>query len=252
VLSKNNIKFINSLRYKKYRQIHQHFFVEGEKLVNEAFHSGFNIKQIIATEKGLKSFDEKLLINKNLIITNEKELKKISAFTTPNKIFAIIEIPETNNYKIEIQKELVLGFEEINDPGNFGTIIRTADWFGIKTVFCSTNSVDIYNPKVVQATMGAVFRVKLICCDLKKIVNLYKNKMNVYGTFISGNNIFNEELPDNGLILFGNESKGLSEELESLVDYKITIPNYSNKNIKTESLNISSAVAIVCAQFRNK
>ena len=251
MLSKNNIKFINSLRQKKYRQIHHHFFVEGEKMVKEALRSGFNIQQIIATENGLKSFNEELLNKQQLIIADEKELKKISSFTTASNIFAVIEIPNTE-LKKNIEKEICIGIEEINDPGNLGTIIRIADWFGIKTIYCSTNSVDVYNPKVVQATMGAIFRVNVIYCNLEEIVNIYKSKLKVYGTFMMGNNLFQEKLSNEGLILFGNESKGLSKKLESLVDYKITIPNFSKENVKTESLNISSAVAIVCAQFRNK
>ncbi len=252
MLSKNNIKFINSLRQKKFRQIHQQFIVEGEKLVKEALFSGFNINQLIATENGLNSLVNDNRINKyDFNVVNEKELNKISTLTTPNKALAVISIPERNFANFNFNEGLILGFEEINDPGNLGTIIRTADWFGIKSIICSNNSVDVYNPKVVQATMGAVFRVNVYYCDLNEIVNINKSKLIVYGTFMEGKNVLKEKIPENSLILFGNESKGLSNKLASLVDHKITIPTYSKNDNRTESLNISIAVSVICAHLRN-
>ena len=256
MLSKNKIKFINSIKKKKYREIYQCFFAEGEKLVDELLNSSVQIIDIFATADWINNNQQGLYLRPELdvIEISENELNKISSLTTPNKVFAIAKQP-VYEYKIEeIRKGLNLFLENINDPGNLGTIIRTADWFGINNIFCSKESVDIYNPKVVQTSMGAICRVKVhyvksaeFLMDLCKLENF-----NIYGTFLEGNNIYQEDLSKNGLILMGSESHGISNELKPFINKKLFIPNYPSNDETSESLNISVATAIVCSEFRRR
>ncbi len=256
MLSKNKIKFINSIKKKKYREIHQCFFAEGEKLVDELLNSNVQIIEIFATAGWINKNKQGLYLRPELdvIEISENDLNKISLLTTPNKVFAIAKQP-VYEYKIEeICTGLSLFLENINDPGNLGTIIRIADWFGIKNIFCSKESVDVYNPKVVQTSMGAIYRVKIhyvesseFLADLSKLENF-----NIYGTFLEGNNIYQESLDNHGLIIMGSESHGISKELEPLINKKLFIPNYPSNEETSESLNISVATAIVCSEFRRR
>lgn len=256
MLSKNKIKFINSIKKKKYREIHHCFFVEGEKMTDELIHSDIETTEIFATSAWLDQNEQIGKIKKQIEFTEitETELKKISALSTPNKVFAIAKQP-TYTYNLNtIQSELSLFLDTINDPGNLGTIIRIADWFGIKHIFCSLESVDLYNPKVVQSTMGAIFRVKVHYVnpiDFLSSVNNLKDYM-VYGTFLEGENIYNEQLSKSGLIIMGSESHGIADEIKPYVHKKLFIPNYPPDKKTSESLNISVATSIICSEFRRR
>ncbi|MBU8891640.1 MAG: RNA methyltransferase [Bacteroidales bacterium] len=254
MLSKNKTKFINSIKKKKYRELHQCFFAEGEKLVDELLNSDFQITDILSTKDWIEKNANRLKSEVEITEISETELKKISSLSTPNKVFAIAAQPELSYNQNEIQNELSLILDTINDPGNLGTIIRIADWFGIKNIFCSNDSVDVYNPKVVQASMGAIFRVKIHYVDLTEFLPKFKQSENfkIFGTLLDGNNIYNEQLSKNGFIIMGSESHGISEYLRTFINTKLFIPNFP-ENIKTsESLNISTATAIVCSEFRRR
>ena len=241
-LSKNQIKFICSLHQKKHRTENGLFIAEGEKVVKELLLSSLKIESIYAT----KNFADQNQEFNTTIIT-EDELTKISALTTPNEVLAIAQIPHYKIDRKEIADSLSLVLDEIQDPGNLGTIIRIADWFGIKNIICSENSVDPFNPKVVQATMGSIFRVKIHHTDLKLFLET-ENSLEIYGAVLNGENIYEEKLTGKGLIILGNESKGISKELLPFITHKIKIPSHDHS--KAESLNIASATAIICYEFR--
>ena len=256
MLSKNKIKFINSIKKKKYREINQCFFAEGDKLIDELLETNFQITDIYATSGWINSNQQKLNFNTETEINeiSENDLNKISSLTTPNNVFAIVKQP-LHEYKItEIGNELSLFLENINDPGNLGTIIRIADWFGIRNIFCSEESVDVYNPKVVQASMGAIFRTKTHYIEsLKFLSDISKlDNFNIYGTFLEGNDIYSENLSENGLIIMGSESHGISKSLSSFINKKLFIPSFPPNEETSESLNISVATAIVCSEFRRR
>ena len=256
MLSKNKIKFINSIKKKKYREIHQCFFAEGEKLVDELLNSNVQIIEIFATTDWINKNKQGFYLRPELdvIEISENDLNKISSLTSPNKVFAIAKQP-VYEYKIEeIHTGLSLFLENINDPGNLGTIIRIADWFGIKNIFCSKESVDVYNPKVVQTSMGAIYRIKIHYVESGEFLTSLSEleNFNIYGTFLKGKNIYQEPLDKNGLIIMGSESHGISKELEPLINKKLFIPNYPSNGETSESLNISAATAIVCSEFRRR
>jgi len=251
MFSKNNIKIINSLRKKKYRAIEQKFIAEGEKLVTEIINSNLEIIEVFATKEWIEKNDS-LSIKISQIET--KDLKKISSLSTPNNVLAIVKIPDWNFKKNEIANSISIILDDIRDPGNLGTIIRIADWFGIENIFCSESSVDVFNSKVVQATMGAICRTKIHYIDIVTLLNDFSDLDNfaVYGTFLEGKNIYSENLLDKGFIIMGNESNGISNNLLPLISKKLFIPSFP-KNVNTsESLNISVATAIVCSEFRRR
>jgi TrmH family RNA methyltransferase len=253
MLSKNKIKFINSIKKKKYRDEHQCFFVEGEKLVDELLKSNLQIIDLFATKEWIIKNNSNLNLEKiNPTEISNEELQKISFLSTPNKVFAIVSQPKHTFSINEIQSNLSILLDNINDPGNLGTIIRIADWFGIKNIFCTTESVDVHNPKVVQSTMGAIYRTKVHYIDFHELFNLTKDlkEFNIYGTFLEGDNIYKEELPQKGFIIMGSESHGISEKWKQYVTKKLFIPNYPIDLKSSESLNISVATAIICSEFR--
>jgi TrmH family RNA methyltransferase len=247
MLTKNKIKFIQSLVEKKSRKENGLFVVEGEKMATEVLFSDLKVTEVYAVADWFE--DNELFEFYGLKeIVSEDELKKISQLITPNKVLLIVKIPE---YKMELKNILnnfVLGLDNLQDPGNLGAIIRTADWFGIKDIFCSSNSVDAYNPKVVSATMGAVARVRVHYVDLPELVNKIKKQDKnypVYGAMMDGKSVYEEKFLDKGIIIFGNESQGISAETEKIIDQKITIPRA--KNSQAESLNVAMAVGVVCS-----
>lgn len=251
MLSKNQIKLINSLKLKKYRDEHGVFVAEGTKIIPELIGSSIKVKQIFATE----GFIEEHTIPKNieLIQIKEQELERISFLSTPNQALAICEIPEYTMQTAQFEEKLTLVLDDIKDPGNLGTIIRIADWFGIDTIVCSNETADVYNPKVVQATMGSIARVKVIYTDLKDFLkHQSENKMAIYGAMLNGDNIY-EQKKSNGIIVIGNESKGISKEIEQYISKKIKIPSFSHlkqNEGEAESLNAAIATAIICSEFR--
>ena len=241
MVSKNQIKLITSLQQKKYRKQEQLFFAEGVKVVQELLHSNFELQDLFTTKQDF------LTVPKNKVhAISEAELKKISALTTPNSCLAVFKIPKA---KEMVEKGLIVALDDVRDPGNLGTIIRLCDWFGIETLFCSEESVDIYNPKVVQATMGSISRVNVVYGNLETFLS--QTKLPVFGTFMDGNNIYQEELPKEGIIIMGNEANGISTSVEKLVSERIAIPRFGNLQV-TESLNVATATAIILSEFKRK
>lgn len=239
MVSKNQIKLITSLQQKKYRNQEQLFIAEGIKVVQELLNSNFELQDLFTTKKDF------LTVSKNKVhAISEVELKKISALTTPNTCLAVFKIPKAKEI---IEKGLIVALDDVRDPGNLGTIIRLCDWFGIETLFCSEESVDVYNPKVVQATMGSISRVNVVYGNLE--VFLSQTKLPVFGTFMDGKNIYQEKLPKKGIIIMGNEANGISPAVEKLVSERIAIPRFGNLQV-TESLNVATATAIMLSEFK--
>lgn len=239
MISKNQIKLISGLHQKKQRFANQLFFAEGVKVIQELLQSNFELEHLYTTQNDF----EKVEFSKRTSIT-EQELKKISALSTPNSCLAVFKIPDENPI---IDSGLILALDDIRDPGNLGTILRLCDWFGIQQIVCSKETVDIYNPKVVQATMGSVARVNVNYVDLKTLIA--KTKLPVFGTFMNGENIYQSALPQNGIIIMGNEANGISAEIEKMVTSRLTIPRFGELQ-KTESLNVATATAIVLSEFK--
>ena len=239
MVSKNQIKLITSLQQKKYRKQEQLFFAEGVKVVQELLQSNFELLDLFTTKQDF------LTVPKNKVhAITEAELKKISALTTPNTCLAVFKIPKA---KEMVEKGLIVALDDVRDPGNLGTIIRLCDWFGIETLFCSEESVDIYNPKVVQATMGSISRVNVVYGNLETF--LASVKLPVFGTFMDGKNLYQEKLPKEGVIIMGNEANGISKPIENLVSKRISIPRFGDLQA-TESLNVATATAIILSEFK--
>ena len=239
MVSKNQIKLITSLVQKKYRKQHQLFFAEGTKVIQELLDSDFQLEQIYHTKP---MFSAILESKKELI--SDSDLKKISALSSPNDCLAIFKIPEEKKINNE---GLIIALDDIRDPGNLGTIIRLCDWFGISQIVCSEQTVDIYNPKVIQATMGSVARVNVSYVNLELYLN--EAKTAIFGTFMDGENIYKKQLPQEGIIVLGNEANGISKGVENKITQKIAIPRFGNLQL-TESLNVATATAIVLSEFR--
>ncbi|MBU1011828.1 MAG: RNA methyltransferase [Bacteroidetes bacterium] len=252
MISKGQIKHISSLKLLKFRKATGEFVVEGEKMVHELIMSDYEINALYALPAWLEANQELIRQNQlNAEKISPKELERISSFKTPNQVLANAQIPARIDQEISFD-DLILVLDDIRDPGNLGTIIRTADWFAIRTIVCSVNTVDLYNPKVLQSSMGSFMRVNVIYQDLKAFIQKARTeKVTVYGTFLNGMNIYDEKLAEKGLIIIGNESQGISPEIEKMIDKRINIPSYpQNLTNQAESLNASVATAIICAEFR--
>lgn len=239
MVSKNQIKLISGLHQKKQRFANQLFFAEGVKVIQELLQSNFELEHLYTTQNDFETVQS----SKRTLI-NEQELKKISALSTPNTCLAVFKIPTEKKI---IESDLILALDDIRDPGNLGTILRLCDWFGIKQIICSKETVDIYNPKVVQATMGSIARVNVNYVDLKTYIG--QTKMPVFGTFMDGDNIYKSDLPKNGIIIMGNEANGISDEIEKMITCRLTIPRFGELQ-KTESLNVATATAIILSEFK--
>jgi TrmH family RNA methyltransferase len=238
MVSKNQIKLITSLQQKKYRIANKLFFAEGVKGIQELLDSNFELEHLYTTQN---DFDQVSQEEKTII--SESDLKKVTALATPNTCLAVFKMPAE---KPIIETGLILALDSIRDPGNLGTILRLCDWFGIQQILCSKETVDRYNPKVVQATMGSIARVNVNYVDLN--VFLAQTKLAIFGTFMDGENIYKAALPQKGIIIMGNEANGISSELEKVVTNRVTIPRFGILQ-KTESLNVASATAIVLSEF---
>ena len=251
MLSKNTIKYINALKQNKFRDEFQQFVAEGDKLVTELLSSSFKIIEIFAVKQWLDI--HKIADNITITEVTLSELERISGLTTPNMVLALVEIPQQQSFNVSIFDKLILILDEIKDPGNLGTIIRIADWFGISNIVCSNHTVDVYNSKVVQATMGSIARVSVQYTDLVSFFKTAPKNIPIYGTLLNGKNIYTQTLSKNGLIVIGNESKGISDELLPFINNKLLIPSFAeNPENKAESLNASIATAIVCAEFKRR
>lgn len=237
MISKNQIKLITSLKQKKYRLEHQLFVVEGVKTIKELLKSDLILHTLYTTE----TFNIDTI---NEVLISALDLKRISFLTTPNTALAVFRIPE---FKDIDTSGLIVALDDIRDPGNLGTIIRLCDWFGVKELLCSKATVDCFNPKVIQATMGSITRVNISYVDLVAFIK--KTKSPVLGAFMDGENIYKTVLPKDGILVMGNEANGVSKTIEDLVTHKISIPRYGALQA-TESLNVATATAVLLSEFR--
>jgi len=240
MLSNNEIKHLKALLTKKGRDEAGLFVVEGEKMVEEALRSSFEVVNVY---------------RKNEI--GEEAMSRISSLTTPSPVLAVLrQKPFLTSEEIAAlvaSGTLALGLDAIRDPGNLGTIIRISDWFGIDVIFASRDTVELYNPKVVQSTMGAIFRKKVVYCDLVEVCKLFRNAgLPVYGTFLEGENIYKRELTSDGIIVMGNESNGVSDAVKAEVNAKLFIPPFPGGRETAESLNVAIATAVTVSEFRRR
>ena len=237
MITKNQIKLIKSLRLKKNRIQSGFFIAEGEKIIDEFLDSKLEVVNIFSTL-------DKYNISDYFISINSSQLKQISNLKTPNKVLGLFKVPK--NSEIDLNSNIV-ALEEINDPGNLGTIIRLCDWFGIKNIICSSNSVDCFNPKVVQASMGSICRVNISYMDFQKLLD--GKNYNTVAADLEGQNLKDFTFSENQIIFFGSESNGFSKKLSSQIDHKITIQRY-NDNV--ESLNLATSVGIILSELKSQ
>lgn len=237
MISKNQIKFVRQLEQKKYRKKEGLFVAEGPKVVGDLLRAGFKAHTIFATsewESQGQTFQE---------VSNE-ELRRVSFLQHPQRVLALFFIPTES---IPSVSSLSLALDDVQDPGNLGTIIRIADWFGIDTIYCSENTADAWSPKVVQATMGSIARVNIIYTDLQELIS--KAQVPVYGTLLDGQDIYTQELSKEGIIVMGNEGNGISAPIRKLINRRLLIPQFHEG---PESLNVAIATAITCSEFRRR
>jgi len=249
MLTKNTIKRIVSLQVKKFRKEHGVFIAEGSRLIDELVDSNLEIKELYFTSQWKSNNIRKALHSE---MVSDDEMKKISALSTPSNVLAVVGIPEYSIDEIDFPNELVLALDTIQDPGNLGTIVRLADWYGINSIICSHETVDVFSPKVIQSTMGAITRVRVIYCDLTEELTKIKSKVPIYGTFMEGSNIYQTDLKSKGIVVMGNEGNGISADIEKLITHKIHIPSFAKDRTNVESLNVAMATAIVCSEFKRR
>lgn len=250
MISKNQIKFINSLKINKFRKEHGAFIVEGRKNVDELLASSFRIKYIFCYPEWFESMKNSIPPGIECVIAEKDELKKISDFITPDQVIAVTEIPE-EDVLIDYSRN-ILALDGIRDPGNMGTIIRTADWFGFNQIVCSLDSVDLFNPKVIQATMGSFTRVNVIYSQLVDLLINKPDHISVYGAVLDGNEVGNNTFNHPGILIIGSESHGISENLMPYITHPVTISNFNAGRLNgrnAESLNASVAAAILCYEM---
>ena len=241
MITRAEILDIKSLATKQGREEHGAFIAEGEKLVAEIRDSSLRIRKIYQTKP---IFAEGEMVS-------AKEMERISQLKTPNTVLAVVELPQHALAVAQPDKNLVLVLDKVQNPGNLGTIIRLADWFGITDIVCSEDTADCFNPKVVQATMGAILRVRVHYTSLPQWLD-DQNNTNIYGTFLEGENIYSATLTTTGIIVMGNEGQGISDAVAERVTHKLFIPPYPATRHGSESLNVSIATAVICAEFRRR
>ena len=237
MISKNQIKFVRQLEQKKYRKKEGLFVAEGPKVVGDLLRAGFKAHTIFATsewESQGQTFQE----------VSDEELRRVSFLQHPQRVLALFFIPTES---VPSVSSLSLALDDVQDPGNLGTIIRIADWFGIDTIYCSENTADAWSPKVVQATMGSIARVNIIYTDLQELIS--KAQVPVYGTLLDGQDIYTHELSKEGIIVMGNEGNGISAPIRKLINRRLLIPQFHEG---PESLNVAIATAITCSEFRRR
>lgn len=246
MISKAKIKYIHSLEQKKNRMQEKAFVAEGPKVVGD-------LLKMMHAKLIVKTFTQEInnAGDAEIIEVTEEELRKVSFLKHPQEILAVFPIIEASNARPNLSS-LSLALDGIQDPGNLGTIIRIADWFGIDHIYCSIDTADIYNPKVIQATMGSLARVNIEYTDLQALIQTFPVDYPIYGTLLDGKNIYKENLTKEGLIVMGNEGNGISQEIRNKVNHKLLIPNYPQGRDTTDSLNVAIATAITCNEFRRR
>jgi TrmH family RNA methyltransferase len=244
MISKQQLSFVRSLHQKKYRQMYGKFLVEGDKLVRELLASSFKVDAIFKTSSWNYANQRDKI---ELIEVSEEDLRKISTHENPNQVLAVAHIPARNTEILEnpLANGLYLACDKLSDPGNAGTLVRTADWFGVENIFFSENSVDIFNPKVVSAAKGSLFRVACHYVDLKQIFSSNAH-LPVYGAYMDGKSIYKYPVNQNAILVIGNEANGIGEELAPYITQRISIPNFGG----AESLNAAVAAGIILGEFR--
>lgn len=254
MISKSKIKYIQSLQAKKVRDIEQLYVIEGDKLIMEYLHSGVGLKLLAATPEFIASLlpEEKALIDEIEAISYN-DLNRMSSLKSPHNAIALTPIPDELTFTLEIVDSLCIALESVQDPGNLGTIIRAAAWFGFRHIICSPNCADVYNPKVIQASMGAIINVYVHHLDLQNFLKKAgNNKVPVYGTFLEGTSVYAAKLGKKGIILFGNESRGISDDLLPFVTSRLVIPKFTSSVHGVESLNVGMAASIVFSEFARR
>ena len=241
MITRAEILDIKSLATKQGREDMGAFIAEGEKLVGEIRSSSLRIRRILQTKP--------IFADGELI--SEKEMERISQLKSANSVLAVVELPKHKLSLANPVKNLVLCLDRIQNPGNLGTIIRLADWFGISDIVCSEDTADCFNPKVVQATMGAILRVRVHYTNLASWLSSQGGAC-IYGTFLEGENIYNAQLEKSGVIVMGNEGQGISDEVAEQVTHKLLIPPYPADRCGSESLNVAVATAVICSEFRRR
>lgn len=237
-LSKNQLKTITSLNQKKYRTAHHLFVAEGTKIVAEFLNSNFELEHLFCVDNSIYKNLEKVTE------ISETELKKISTLVTPNNVLALFKIP---SIVPPIKSGLIVALDDINDPGNLGAIIRLCDWFGVDQLICSINTVDCYNQKVVQSSMGSLARISIIYTDL--VAYLQNSSLPKYATLMNGENVYKSNLPKNAVLILGNEANGISNSILKIITNTISIPRFGLLK-QTESLNVATATAILLSEFK--
>ena len=249
MISKSKIKLINSLSQKKFRDETGLFVAEGTKLINDLV-SVFRCSMLVATADWLG--DNPSFKAVEVLEAEADEFKKISNHKSPQGVLAVFEKADYSWTEQELSQKLSLALDDVQDPGNLGTIIRIADWFGISDIFCSEHSADAFNPKTVQASMGALARVRVHVVDLAAFLKTCQSLIPVYGTFMNAENIYSKKLSSNGIIVMGNEGNGISPAIEKLISERLLIPNFPAGQPTSESLNVAVATALVCGEFRRR
>ncbi len=243
-MTKAEIQFVRSLADKRIRDEEHLFIAEGDKLISEIVASGWKIRHLYATEGHFEGQAEQV---------STKEMERISQLKTASSSLAVVEQPRHKTPSAASAKHLALALDGVQNPGNLGTIIRLADWFGVEDIFCSEDTADCFNPKVIQATMGAILRVKVHYLPLDNfLARTAESGTPIYGTMLDGENIYNAELKAGGVIVMGNEGKGVSKECARHFTHRLLIPAYPADRQGSESLNVAMAMGIVCAEFRRR
>lgn len=250
MLSKGKLKYIHSLEMKKYRNELNAFVAEGNKLVADMLHA-FECELILAKPSWMATQGD--IPTKELLEADDEDIRKASFLKTPQDVLAVFKRPAWSLAEADPASSLVLALDGIQDPGNLGTIIRLADWFGIEHIVCSLDTADVFSPKTVQATMGALAHVKVHYTDLAVYLKAQAEKqIPLFGTFLDGENMYTKELSANGIIVMGNEGNGIRPEIEELIDQKLYIPSFPPERETSESLNVAIATAVICAEFRRR
>ena len=254
MLSKNKISEISSLHQKKFRQSLGYFIAEGEKIVDELLYSTWEVVALFATEELYQKYQT---IAPQIQLAEAHLFAKISALKTPSGILAVVKQKYLSIDKVEVQNKFTLCLDGVRDPGNLGTIIRIADWFGISTIVCSDDTVDVYNPKTIQATMGSFLRVNVIYTQLIPfLIHAKAQQVQLFGAVLNGENVYDKKDVKQGIIIMGSESHGISDEVLHLIDEPITIPEKLIKNKQVngaiDSLNVAIATSVICAVFAQK
>ncbi len=254
MLGKNDAKFLISLQKKKNREERKLFVIEGDKIVREFLNAGITVRTLAGKPEFLNSLSpEQKSYAEEIIPVSYEELKKVSSMKTPHNALAVVVMPEPAMDISRLSNSLSVALDCVQDPGNMGTIIRSAVWFGITDIFCSSDCVDVYNPKVIQASMGTILHVNVFYTGLRKLLeDALSSGLKIFGAMIDGDNIYTHNLDNHGIVLLGNESKGISGDLQHIITDRITIPKFCRIGASVESLNVSMAASVIFSEFARK